>query len=65
MAVVVVRELLFLVTSSICLRIRGRGSEVTTNAYHFRADFRLQLRSYRNGFVVLSPRYLSSKHKTE
>ena len=29
-AVVVVRELFFLVTSVICVRIRGRGSEVTT-----------------------------------
>ena len=32
--VVVVRELLFLVTSVICVRIRGRGSEVTTTPYH-------------------------------
>ena len=38
--VVVVRKL-FLVTSVICVRIRGRGSEVTTTPYHFRSDFRL------------------------
>ena len=31
--VVLVRELLFLVTSVICVRIRGRGSEVTTTPY--------------------------------
>ena len=66
--VVVVRELLFLVTSVICVRIRGRGSEVTTISYHFCSDFRLQLRSYRSGFVGESnpclPRYLSCKHNT-
>ena len=43
--VVVVRELLFLVTSVICVRIRGRGSEVTTTPYHIRSDFRLKRRS--------------------
>ena len=32
--VVVVRKLLFLVTPVICVRIRGRGSEVTTTPYH-------------------------------
>ena len=37
--VVVVRELLFLVTSVICVRIRGRGSEVTTPSYHVRSRF--------------------------
>ena len=31
---VVVRELHFFVTSVICMRIRGRGSEVTTTPYH-------------------------------
>ena len=41
MVVVVVRELLFLVTSVICVGVRGRGSEVTTTLYHFRSDFRL------------------------
>ena len=51
--VVAVRELLFLVTSMICVRIRGRGSE-----------FRLIQRSDHNGFVVLFIRYLSHKHKT-
>ena len=61
---VVVRELLFLVTSVICVRIRGRGSEVTTTPYHIRLDFRLKQRSYPDGFVVLFVRYLSSKHTT-
>ena len=51
--VVVVRELLFLVTLVICVRIRGCGSEVTTTRYHIRLDFRLKRRSYRNGFVIL------------
>ena len=32
--VVVVRELLFLVASVIYVRMRGRGSEVTTTPYH-------------------------------
>ena len=62
--VVVVRELLLLVTSMICVRIRGRGSEVTTTPYHIRLDFRLKQRPYHNGFVVLFLRYLSRKHKT-
>ena len=43
--VVMVKELLFLVTSVICVRIRGRGSEVTTTPYHIRSDFRLKRRS--------------------
>ena len=50
---VVVRELLFLVTSVICVRIRGRRSEVTTTPYHIRLDFRLKRRSYHNGFVII------------
>ena len=50
---VVVAVLLFVVTSGICLRIRGRRSRVTTTPNHFRLDLRLQLRSYRSGFVVL------------
>ena len=62
--VVVVRELLFLVTSVICVRIRGRGSEVTTTPYHIRSDFRLKRRSYHNGFVVLFLRYLLCKDNT-
>ena len=62
--VVVVRELLFLVTSVICVRIRGRGSEVTTTPYHIRLDFRLKQRPCHNGFVVLFLRYLLRKHKT-
>ena len=46
--VVVVRELLFIVTSVICVWIRGRGSEVTKSPYHIRSDFRLHQRSYQN-----------------
>ena len=62
--VVVVRELFFLVTSVICVRIRGRGSEVTITPYHIRSDFRLKRRSNHNGFVVVVLHYLSRKHKT-
>ena len=61
---VVVRELLFLVTSVISVRIRGRGSEVTTTPYHIRSDFRLKRRSDHNGFVVVFLHYLSRKNKT-
>ena len=61
---VVVRELLFLVTSVICVRIRGSGSEVTTTPYHIRSNFRLKQRSYHSGFVVLFLSYLSRKHDT-
>ena len=57
--VVVIRELLFLVTSVICVWIRGSGSEVTTAPYHFCSHFRPQLCSYRSEFIVLFPRYLS------
>ena len=59
-----VREPLFLVMSVICVRIRGRGSEVTTSPHHIRSDFRLKRRSCHSGFVVLFLRYLSRKHKT-
>ena len=58
-----VREILFLVTPVICVRIRGRESEVTTTCL-FRSDFRLQLRSYSSGFIVLFPCYFPRKHKT-
>ena len=64
MVVVVVRELLFLVTSVICVRVRGRGSEVTTTPYHIRSDFRLKRRSDHNGFVIVFLHYFSRKHKT-
>ena len=57
--VVVVRELLFLVMSVICVRIRGCGSEATTTPHHIRSDFCLKQCSYHNGFVVLFLRYLS------
>ena len=40
--VVVVKELLFLVTSVSCVRIRSRGSEVTTTLYHIRSDLCLK-----------------------
>ena len=62
--VVVVRELLFLVTSVVCVWIRGRGSEVTTTPYHIHSDFHEKQHSYHNGFVVLFLHYLSCKHKT-
>ena len=37
--VVVVRELLSLVTSAICVRIRGHRSEVTRTVYHMAQVF--------------------------
>ena len=49
--VVVVRELFSLVTSVICVRIRGRRSEVTKIVYHMTQDFRLLLRSQHGEFV--------------
>ena len=48
---VVVGELFFLVTSTICVRIRGHRSEVTRIVYHMAQVFRLLLRSYHSGFV--------------
>ena len=51
--VVVLCELFFLVTSVMCVWIRGHGSKVTTIFDHFSSDFRLQLRSYQSVFVVL------------
>ena len=39
MVVVAVRELPFLVTSVICVRIRGRGSEVTTTPYQILSGY--------------------------
>ena len=62
--VVVVRELLFLVTSVICVWIRGYGSEVTTSPYHIHSDFRLKHCSHHNGFVVLFLHYFSCKCKS-
>ena len=59
-----VTELLFLVTSVICVRIRGVGSEVMVTLYHFCSNFHLQLPPYLSGFIVLFPCYLSSKRKT-
>ena len=49
--VVVVRELFSLVTSTICVRIRGQRSEVTKIVYHMTQVFRLLLRSHRSEFV--------------
>ena len=48
----------------ICVRIRGRGSEITTTPYHIRSDFRLKSRSYYTGFVVVFLHYLTGKHNT-
>ena len=64
--VVVVRELFFLVTSVICVQIKGCTcrSEVTTTPYHIRSDFPLKWHSYDNGFRVVFLHYLSRKHKT-
>ena len=59
--VVVVRELLFLVMSVICVWIRGHSSEVMTTLYHFHSDFCLLLHSYQSGLVVL---FLRCQHKT-
>ena len=49
--VVVLRELFSLVTSAICVRIRGHRSEVTKMVYHMTQAFRLLLRSYHSEFV--------------
>ena len=49
--VVVVRELFSLVTSAICVRIRGQRSEVTKIVYHMTQVFRLLLRSHHTEFV--------------
>ena len=48
---VVVGELFSLVTSAICVRIRGHRSEVMGIAYHMAHVFRLLLRSYHSGLV--------------
>ena len=48
---VVVSELFSLVTSAICVRIRGHRSEVTKTVYHMAQAFRLMLRSYHSGLV--------------
>ena len=49
--VVVVRELFLLVTSAICVWIRGHRSEVTKIVYHMAQVFRLLLHSYHSRFV--------------
>ena len=49
--VVVVMELFSLVTSAICVRIRGHRSEATKIVYHMAHAFRLLLRSYHSEFV--------------
>ena len=49
--VVVVRELFSLVTSAICVRIRGQSSEVTKIVYHMTQVFRLLLCSHHSDFV--------------
>ena len=46
-----VRELFSLVTSAICVLIRGHWSEVTKIVYHMVQVFRLLLRSYHSGFL--------------
>ena len=50
---VVVRELFSLVTSAICVQIRGHRSEVMRTVYTdgLSHGFRLLLRSYHSGFV--------------
>ena len=49
--VVVVRELFSLMTSAICVWIRGHRSEVTKIVYHMTHVFRLLLRSHHSEFV--------------
>ena len=51
---VVVRELLFVVMSMVCVQTSGCRSEVTTTPYHFCPDFCLQQRSYQSGLVALA-----------
>ena len=46
-----VRELFSLVTSAICVRIRGQRSKVTKIVYYMTPVFRLLLRSHHGEFV--------------
>ena len=55
MRMVMVRQLLFLVRSVICVLIRGYGSQVMTPPYHFFFPVCLQLCSHQSEFVVLFP----------
>ena len=59
-----VRELLFLMVSVICVLVRDHGSWVMTAPSHFCSDFHLQPCYYQWGFIVLFPCYLSCKHKS-
>ena len=62
--VVVVRELLFLVTSLIYMRMEVAGQRLPQRLNHTYSDSRLKQCSYHNEFVALFLRYLSHKHKT-
>ena len=46
-----IRELFSLLTTAICVQIRGHRSEVTEIVYHMAQVFRLLLHSYHSGFV--------------
>ena len=46
-----VRELFPLMTSVICVQIRGHRSEVMKVVYHIAQVFHLLLRSYHSGFI--------------
>ena len=48
---VVVRELVSLMTSAICVLIRGQRSEVTKSVHHMTQVFRLLLRSHHSEFA--------------
>ena len=50
-AAVVVRELFSLMTSAICVWIRGHGSDVKKIVYHMAQVFCLLLHSYHSGFA--------------
>ena len=62
--VVVVRELFSLLTSAICVQIRGHRSDVTKIVYHMAQVFYLLLRSYHSGFcATLAMLRLRHMHK--
>ena len=50
--------------SNLCADHRSRVRGYDNSFYHFRSHFRLRRRSYRSGFAVLFPPYLSRKHIT-
>ena len=61
LVVEVASELLFIVTSAICVLFCRREIRFTKILFHVHLDFRLQLRCYQGGFFVLFPVYFLCK----